>query len=478
MHRVIGKLVGISTLLCATAGVASAGGFASARFGGEHGHPTTDNATAIYYNPAGLALGSGTRIFAEGLLVYRSVEYDRPVGAINNLADGEVGTPTDAVTANSGNASLSNVLGSPFLGVVSDLGVENLGVGFALYAPFGGQADWDTNEAYRDSEAYPGAVDGVQRFSTMQGLIRELYISGGAAYRLPGPRLSFGATFSVVAQSVNTIRARNATGTDDIVDGGGNLLEGRSHVDVSGVTVAAGLGVIWEAADDFFIGLSYQSQPGFGSTKQEGDLNFKFGNNTSDTSAINFEQELPDITRFGLRYKPKNNLELRFAADYTRWSVFTNQCLTDAEVNDANCVLDANGGALAETKSVIVNIPRNWDDTFGVRVGASYWLDEDKELAGGITYDSSAVPDETIDPSLLDMDKVVATMGGRLRLNKNMLLNLSYTHVFYFERDVAPRERDAMGNEIGFPAPSTVPDHAGVYNQMIGILNLGMEYQF
>ena len=49
-----------ATTLCATLGVlsvsstASASGFATARFGGEHGHPTTDNPTALYYNPAGI----------------------------------------------------------------------------------------------------------------------------------------------------------------------------------------------------------------------------------------------------------------------------------------------------------------------------------------------------------------------------------------------------------------------------------------
>ncbi|MBL4633072.1 MAG: outer membrane protein transport protein [Kofleriaceae bacterium] len=476
MHRLLGGLIGFSTL-CLAPSLVSAGGFASARFGGEQAYPTSDSPTAIYYNPAALALGSGTRIFAEGVFIYRNVEYNRPVEAINNVADGELGTPTDAITANSGKATLSNVIVSPFLGVASDLGVENLGVGLAFFAPFGGQADWDQNDEYRDSEAYPGAVDGVARFSTMQGLLREVYISGAVAYRLPGPRLSFGASFSVVSQSVNTIRARNASGNDDIV-GPVGLIEGRSHVDVKGITVAAGLGLLWEASDNFSIGLSYQSQPGFGETSQEGNLNKKFGNNDSDSSKIDFVQELPDITRLGFRYKPKDNLEVRFVADYTRWSVFRYQCLKDANDPASNCDFDDNGAATDKNQGVVVNIPRYWDDTFGLRLGGSYWLDEDKEITAGLTYDSSAVPDRSIDPSLLDQDKIVGSIGGRMKINDNMLVNLSYTHVYYFERDVAPRERDVDGNGIGFDSPSSVPDHAGVYNQYLGLINLGLEYQF
>ena len=50
-------LIGSAAFLAPLALTASAqaSGFGTARFGGEHGHPTTDNPTAIYYNPAGLA---------------------------------------------------------------------------------------------------------------------------------------------------------------------------------------------------------------------------------------------------------------------------------------------------------------------------------------------------------------------------------------------------------------------------------------
>tara|TARA_R110002096_G_scaffold434832_1_gene658105 strand:+ start:108987 stop:110420 length:1434 start_codon:yes stop_codon:yes gene_type:complete len=477
MQKALGGLLGF-TVVAASAGSSYAGGFASARFGGEHGNPVTDNATAVYYNPAGLALGTGTRIFAEGVLAYRSAEYERPAGAINNVADGEGGTPLDAVSANAGTATVGNVIASPFLGIASDLGVPNLGVGFAIFAPFGGQASWDKNDEYRDDENYPGAYDGVQRWATMDGTVRALYFSGAAAYRLPDIGLSFGASVSVVSQAVNTIRARTALGNDDLVTADGNLVEGRSHVDVSGVSMAAGLGVLWEANDDLKFGLSYQSQPGFGEQSLEGDLNFKFGNSASDTTAINFTQSLPDVVRFGTSFRATEQVELRFSADYTRWSVMTNQCLMDASAADANCTVDENGGAVDETRAVIVNIERNWQDTFGLRAGGSYWLNADTELAGSLGFDSNAVPDETMDPAFIDTNKVIGVFGGRFRLTDSMLLNVSYTHVYYLTREVDPRERDADGNEISFSAPSATPDQAGKYSQNIGVLNLGMEYAF
>jgi long-chain fatty acid transport protein len=481
MRSVLGSLLVISTGLAVWPQAARAGGFASARFGGEHGHPTTDNPTAIYYNPAGLALGHGTRVFVESLLVYRDASYFRPESAITNeLADGEsgTGTPADAVGANSGEATVTNMLVSPFLGVASDLGVENLGVGLALYAPFGGQASWDKNDAFVDDADYPGAVDGVARWSTMEGYIRELYLSAAGAYHIPDANLSIGVSFNVIEESVNTIRARNAAGTDDLVAANGNILEGRSLVDVSGTTFSAGIGLIWQPIDELKLGLSYQSQPGFGETEQDGDLLLKLGNGSSDVSHIHFLQELPDIYRFGASYQAQSDLELRFSADYTRWSVFDKQCLVDAENPMSNCALDGQGGATDDAEGVIVDIWRDWKDTFGVRGGASYWIDPKKELVAGLSFDSSAVPDYTIDPALIDMNKMVATLGGRFTLGTNVLLNLSYTHVFYFDRDVPTRADDPMDEIEPLPAPSNVPDHGGTYKQTIGLINLGAEYRF
>lgn len=447
-----------------------AGGFATARFGGEHGHPTTDSPTAIYYNPAGLALGQGTRLFIESLLVYRSASYDRPPEAIDNITDTGQGTPTEAIGANAGEATLGNFLASPFLGAVTDFGVPNLGVGLAFFVPFGGQASWDRNEDWEGSEQYPGAVDGVQRWSTIEGEIRELFLSASAAYRLPEPRLSFGLAVNVIREEVNTVRARLPTGTDDLVGPDGRIVEGRSLVDTSNTTLSLGAGVIWEPLDQLWLGLSYQSQPGFGASTQQGTLTNKFGQVPVDSSEIDLRQDLPDIVRLGGRYRPTPRSEIRLSGDYTRWSVMDDQCLTDALNPNAECALDEDGGLTAESEGVIVNINRDWQDTFGVRGGGSYWPTPELEIAGGIAYDSNAVPDDTLDAALMDMNKLIGVLGARYQLGQ-VLLNLSYTHVYYFTRTVEPRDMPP-------PAPSRVPDGAGTYSQTIGLLNVGALVSF
>ncbi len=465
-------------------GAASAGGFNVARYAGEHGHAASDSVTSIYFNPAGLALGTGWRIYGEGLVAFRHVSYFRPELAVGNVLDpGDTGagTPVDALDTNSGTATLNNVLVSPFLGAATDFGVPNLGVGLAFYAPFGGQAKWDKNDAFEGNTQYPGAVDGPQRWSTIEGELRSLYLSAAGAYRLPGPRLSFGLGVNFIRSNIDTVRARTAAGTDDIVTDTGDIVEGRSYIDVDGIAFSAAAGVIWEPMEAMWIGLSYQSQPGFGNHTQSGQLVQKLGLTGVDETPIRLEQELPDVWRIAWRHRPVSNVEVRVAGDYQRWSVFKNQCLLDGTLpkSQNNCSLDSDGAATPDAEGIIVNIPRRWNDTFGIRAGGSYWFTPDLEVNGGLNYDSSAVPDETIDVSLLDQNKLIALAGVRWGvLPQQLILDLTLNNVFYFKRTVDPRARDADDGQIGPQPPSSVPDGGGTYKQNVFYVQLGAEYMF
>ncbi len=471
----------LSLALSAVATQARAGGFTTAHFAGELGHVATDHPTAIYFNPAGLALGTGTRIYAEGLLAWRTVEYTRPEGAISNQVDdgAGAGTPDSGVAANSGKAKLSNLAASPFAGVVTDFGVPNLGVGVAVYVPFGGQANWDKNDDFEGNQQFPGAEDGVQRWATIDGELRSLYATLAGAYRFPGAGLSVGVGVNFTQSNVFTVRARTPQGTDDLLNASGNVAEGRSLIDVSGFAMAASAGVDWEPMPGMTIGASYQSQPGFGNSTQSGTLTNKFGAGSTDPSNIRFEQELPDVIRLGARFRANEQLEVRLSGDMQRWSVFENQCLLDEDADpNAKCKLEEDGSEpdeLAGMQSIIVNIPRQWKDTFGVRAGMSWFFTPELEVNGGVHFDTSAVPDKTIDASLLDMNKVFARAGVRwAALPDQLLLALTVNNVFYLKRTVDPRE----DGDIGTVSPSTVPDGAGTYKSNVLFLNLGAEYRF
>jgi long-chain fatty acid transport protein len=123
---------------------------------------------------------------------------------------------------------------------------------------------------------------------------------------------------------------------------------------------------------------------------------------------------------------------------------------------------------------VLLVIPRNWNDTFGVRAGASYWVKGDLEAFGGVAFDSNAVPDETLEPGLMDMNKIVSSAGlGMTMLDGALRLTGSFTNVLYFSRDVAVRD------PADIPAqPSRSPDSAGKYTQSVNLLTMGAQYAF
>lgn len=472
-HRLLsGLLVAASTL--ALAGPARATGIAVARFGGEQGHPMADNPTAIYYNPAGLALGIGTRIFVEGTFALRNLTYDRAQGAIDH-PNATPGTPD--VNVNAGEATLSNLIVSPFIGVASDLGVKNLGVGLGFYTPIGGQAKWDKNDDFANSP-YPGAVDGTARWHNIEGSIRSSYVTAAGAYKFPFG-LSVGVGANLVYSVVDTIRASNSDGTDDLVTTGGRQQEGRSWLDVTDLTFALGVGVTYSPREDIVFGLSYQSQPGFGDMSYEGKLTNKLGLNPTAVTDVEEVHQYPDIIRAGGKYKPTSATELRVWGSFERWSVFKSQCIMNKNVPNHSCALNADGTPVSGDSGVVNNIPRDWKDAFAVRASGSYWMNRDLELQLGVGYDGDAVPDSTLETSLPDWDDITATVGGVFGLmGGDLQLSASLLGVFSLTRTTDPRQRNGGEAIAQYMPPSRVPDAAGKYEAMILVLQVGVGYRF
>lgn len=483
MSRLL-TIVAVVAALAASAGPAAAGGFLVARFGAEHGHVTTDNPTALYYNPGALTLLGGTRLYIDGTFAWRNAVFDRDPAAIDNpLEAGEraAGTPADLIAANSGEATISAFVVAPFIGAVSDLGVEGLALGIGFYVPFGGGATWDQAEAI---EGHPGAVDGPQRWWAIAGSVRTSYLTAAAAYRVPDLRLSIGFAFNLTYSIVHTTRARNASGHDHMVDINGNLQEGRALVDASGWEPALGIGLLYEAMPDrLWVGLSYQSQPNFGSSELDGEALIVQALATPQTSRVKLFHEYPDVWRLGLRWRPTLQSEIRLEGTIQNWSVLDTQCVIDIDT----------GQKCDGSTAVVALLPRYWEDTIGIRLGASYWPSDDIEAVFGLGFDESAVPDHTLEPGLYDADKITATVGTRIGLLDDALgLTLMYTQVLNFTRDIAPRGRRDDGAAVGGGSTVTEtdidavglqrvernPDAAGRYESTTGAFNVSLEYRF
>ena len=285
--------------------------------------------------------------------------------------------------------------------MTSDFGTDFIYGGLAGYFPFGGSAVWDQNPQYANNPQFAGAVDGVQRWYSIDGTIRSLYITADLAFNIRKIGLSIGLSGSAIRSNVSTIRARNSDGSDDVIVpdnmGGFRTAEGRSRIDVAGWQGGFGVGVIYDVLKlgKYFIGASYTSQPNVaGGMTLEGELQNALGLGEPQTTEVELTQSMPDIIRLGLRVRPTEKYELRLFGDFTRWSVLDRQCVLLKEVENRRCDFPGDplgdpenfGGTesddpatpdvdeSAPTAGVTQHLPRYWRDAGGVRVGGSYWF--------------------------------------------------------------------------------------------------------
>ena len=443
-------------LAASGAGTARASGFAAARFGGEHGHVTTTNPTALYFNPAGIALSSGTALYADGTLAMRRATWTREAGS------GDPSEPPGTEGANVGQANLSNVFGGPMLGASTRLG--DFAFGLALSVPFGGRAHWGRNPRFDGSAQFPLAADGVQRWHGIEGALTFIYGTLGVAYRFG--RVAVGVTGNLIRSSMFSTQAKTPIG-----DGSPDTTrEGRATLDVRGTHASFAAGTLIELLPGrLWLGGSYQAQPGLGPMRLSGTITQEYQGQRSPFP-VTLTQALPDVVRVGTRWRPAEAVELRLAGELTRWSLMQTQC---AALEGSDCRVDTTGADASMNLGVLQNLRRRWNDTFGVRAGVSFWARPSLELFAGVAVENGATPDETLDPALGDADNGTGTLGLRFQLTRGLLVAASYSHIQYLPRDNRGKSQLATA-----AAPTRRADGGGRYTQWIGLLNLNLEQRF
>jgi len=435
---------------------ALASGLGAAEFGGEHGNVVTTDPTALYFNPAGIALGAGTRVYVSGVVALRRGSW------AHDQAASETPAPPGAEGADTGEARFSNLLAAPALAATTWLG--RLALGAAFYVPFGGNVHWDANPRFANSTDFPLAVDGVQRWHIIEGSVRSLYFTLGAGFKL-GP-LALGVTGNVIRSSVSFRQARSFSIMP--VD---PLDEGRIAVGVAGWQASIGLGAMVEALSErLWLGASYQAQPGFGPIELDGTLTISDSAGASASRPITYTSALPEIVRAGVRFRAlvgPRPLELRAYGDVSRWSRMQSQCISLA---GQPCAVFPDGTDATPGATTVQNIRRRWKDTYGASLAASYWPAPDLELFAGVGYATAATPDATLDPMLPDADNLRLAVGTRVAVGERWHVTAGLTDVQYASRDNTGRST--------LPAaqlPTRRADGGGGYSLWLGIFHLAVE---
>jgi long-chain fatty acid transport protein len=429
---------------------ASAGGFDTARFGSEHGYAAGATPFAVYYNPAALSATRKVHLAVDISLLIHSASYKRT--DTTTMPEGVPGG------VNKGTSTLLDV--APLPALAGSMTFGDFTVGLGVYAPISGLQRWSGKDKYKGNTTYPGAEDGPSRWHLIHGDLVQLNGTVAGAYHIRPARLTLGAGFNVNYMRIRLVRALTAVQDDEPLAG----IEQRVRLEGESITMSFSVGAMVEAMKDkLWLGLSYQSPPGFyKEQKLDGSARTSVGGSVADNDAT-IHQEFPDVIRWAVRMVPDKRYELRLFGDYTRWSRLEQQCIT---LRDELCQLNNPG-------TLVSNQKREWNDSFGVRAGASYFVNDATEVFAGLGYDSNAIPDATLDATILDGHDISGTAGGRMRFGDSFGLLVSYTHQHMLKRTNTKSELDTYPD-----IKSRLPTADGEYKQWLGYLAFMGELYF
>jgi long-chain fatty acid transport protein len=317
-----------------------------------------DDASAVYYNPAGLTQIHGTEIANGGDLVFPDVK----------LKDGGPGTEMHEVSL------------TPHLYATTDFGMPKSPwrFGIGVNVPFGNEAEYPQNSPFSGS--------------ITKANLQVINIQPTVAYKF-NDHFSLGAGLNVY-DSYTALNSHILAGPDPLHD--------HFHFDGNGVSVGATAGLMWKITPQNTIGIVYRS-PFTVNFRGNADVNIPgvIKQQNSAQASLPF----PQIIGAGYAFWPIPKLKLEADIDWTDWQPLN------------KLVLHASGSqADGET------IPFDWLASFMYEFGAQYQIDKHWKVRAGYIFSENSVPTSTFSASVPDADRHVFSVGfgyttGRYTLN-------------------------------------------------------------
>ncbi|MEZ4317262.1 MAG: outer membrane protein transport protein [Myxococcota bacterium] len=428
---------------------ASAGGLDLLEVGGAWGTPTTTDATGLWWNPAGLGAGHGTRFTFEIAPTFATVDIDRTNP--NYVHDPDAFGPADYDYG--GQAQYRTVAPVPFLGVVSDFGQPGLGLGFGLAVPH--------------AKGVSGDPDQVTHHHLIDGGNQALYLMVAGAYEIQDI-VSIGLTGAYVSSSYHS-DLLSETGTalneglkenfdsQDTFYSDTMIEDTRytSHVVSDTLTDSAltfGAGIHVKASDQVSLAATYRH--GF-RVDHTGTATLDFDCPSTDdifgragaqiqgicdadlTARMQVGYNLPSRIHGGIVVTPKPGIRLEGMGGYVFWNVFTDY---DIKIDvDADSVPKDQPEQREET-AALVSQEKQWardnKNAFWFGVDGKFDVHEYVMIGGRVLYDKAAVPTQVLGPNNYDANTVAVTGLVVGKITKNFQVGLSGTQYIAQKREV------------------------------------------
>ncbi|NQT81793.1 TonB-dependent receptor [bacterium] len=332
------------------------------------------DASTVYYNPAGMVRLSPWEITAGLHSLLMDLEYTSPVGRAEEASD-TFFIPHMYFSANPPNSKFA--------------------AGLSVNAPFGLGTDWGANS--------------FARYIAPYSELNLIMVNPNVAYSLTD-------NFSVAA-GVDFYTAEVTF--DRYVPGAMSPFGGPTGMDIGTSLKADGdawgwnLGLLYLLSDRVSFGASYRSKA---------DLDLSGPLRTYPASPVSLsgslDMHLPSMLKAGLAVQPTDALTIELDADWLEWSRFK------------NVPLSISPPVMPPEVS-----PRDWDDVLLYSIGAQYAFKNGWKLRAGYGYAESPIPDRTYEPGIPRNDLHVVSFGAGKDLGK-LSLDLACTFIMSEERKV------------------------------------------
>ncbi|MBK7104265.1 MAG: outer membrane protein transport protein [Ignavibacteriae bacterium] len=303
----------------------------------------SNDATAIYWNPAGLAdQKSSVLAYFTGVMPIGSYQYEFPLAGIN------IDTKTESKIYPTGGL----------------LGVYNLGkisVGLGVYVPAGLGATWDGADL--------AAFSGTQAFE-WESQIGVVSISPAVAYQV-NDQFSVGLALNFNYAMFDLLRPDAADlNRDGVAETPVQYTE-----ESTGLGISATLGLKYEICQQIAVGATFRTAS---SVAMDGtaDIDSKTLGNIINTD---FSREVtwPMWIGGGVAYKPTKCLTVALDAQYSNWGKLDKLVAEYDKMPEGEFLLD-------------------WADAIQIRLGGEYMVSPATAIRLGYYYDPAPAPDETL----------------------------------------------------------------------------------
>jgi len=361
--------ISASKVLANGFGLASQDAFASAR--GEAFAATANNASAIYYNPAGIAQLEGSQLRSGIYSIYVDPTFQPPSTQPNAGQTYTIGKHFNFI---------------PQVFLTHSFENSPVSVGLGVYAPYGGNMDWPQDTGFR-------AV-------ALAGSLKYLRINPVIAFKL-APNLFIAGGLMVDYGNIDLESGlSSSTRYPDFFRFKGD-----------GWSVGYNLGALWKPIDQISIGATFRS-----ATKFTMDGHAEFEQLTAgilDTTLpahANFK--FPITAVVGISYRPTPKWNLEFDADYTDWNSF-----------DMTTIYQEGSVPFGGTQNPSVNF--DWQPSWIYELGVTRYFDSGWHVSAGYVFNETSVPSAYYTPLVVDMDRHFFSVGAGCK-GKRFDFDLAY----------------------------------------------------